>query len=34
MCIRDRVNTEAWQEEIKEREAWETTLGDGLRRDD
>jgi len=29
-----RKNTEAWQEEIKEREAWDITLGDGLRRDD
>lgn len=29
-----RVNAKAWQEEIKEREAWEITLGDGLRRDD
>ncbi|HAU32061.1 MAG: Uncharacterized protein XD78_0834 [Desulfotomaculum sp. 46_296] len=26
-----RENTEAWQEEIKEREAWDDTLGDGLK---
>lgn len=29
-----RENAEAWQEEIMEREAWDITLGDGLRRDD
>ena len=27
-----RENTEAWQEEIAEREVWDITLGDGLRR--
>jgi len=27
-----RENTEAWQEEIAEREAWDITLEDGLRR--
>jgi len=26
-----RENTETWQEEIKEREAWDATLGDGIK---
>ncbi len=29
-----KITDEAWQEEIKERKAWDITLGDGLRRDD
>lgn len=29
-----RENAETWQEEIKEREAWDVTLRDGLRRDE
>jgi len=29
-----RENAETWQEEVKEREAWDITLGDGLRGDD
>lgn len=29
-----RENAEAWQEEIMERETWDITLEDGLRRDD
>ena len=29
-----RENAEAWQEEIKEREAWDVTLKDGFRKDE